>query len=194
MPPVTVNGVTISRKAIAAEVQNFPARNPGEGWRAATRALGMRELRAMPHMRDQPMAEALQVVAFLTAGGLAHPSSAGPVAADAMAATGRLNRQLSLGNIRGGATQFLAAPRLHSGLNIDPVEALILEELAGPEPHDIGALTGRMLAILAKTGRSVVRDKVVQTEPGAARASMMETVTRIVTQRVPVFRRLGILP
>jgi peptidyl-prolyl cis-trans isomerase C len=44
MPPVTVNGVTISRKAIATEVQNFPARNPGEGWNAATRALVIREL------------------------------------------------------------------------------------------------------------------------------------------------------
>lgn len=44
MPPVTVNGVTIARKAIAAEVQNFPARNPGEGWQAATRALVIREL------------------------------------------------------------------------------------------------------------------------------------------------------
>ncbi len=42
--PVTVNGVEIPRKAIAAEVQNFPARNPGEGWRAATRALVIREL------------------------------------------------------------------------------------------------------------------------------------------------------
>ncbi|MGE3872070.1 MAG: peptidylprolyl isomerase [Parvibaculaceae bacterium] len=44
MPPVTVNGVPISRRAIAAEVQNFPARNPGEGWRAATRALVVREV------------------------------------------------------------------------------------------------------------------------------------------------------
>ncbi|CAH1690669.1 Peptidyl-prolyl cis-trans isomerase ppiD [Hyphomicrobiales bacterium] len=44
MPPVTVNGVAIGRKAIAAEVQNFPAANPGEGWRAATRALVIREL------------------------------------------------------------------------------------------------------------------------------------------------------
>ncbi len=43
-PPVSVNGVTISRKAIAAEVQNFPAGNPGEGWRAAARALVIREL------------------------------------------------------------------------------------------------------------------------------------------------------
>ena len=44
MPPVTVNGVAIPRKAIAGEVQNFPAANPGEGWRAATRALVIREL------------------------------------------------------------------------------------------------------------------------------------------------------
>ena len=44
MPTVTVNGVAISRKAIAAEVQNFPARNPGDGWRSATRALVIREL------------------------------------------------------------------------------------------------------------------------------------------------------
>lgn len=43
-PPVTVNGVVISRKAIAAEVQNFPTRNPGDGWRAATRALVIKEL------------------------------------------------------------------------------------------------------------------------------------------------------
>ncbi|SJZ97240.1 peptidylprolyl isomerase [Consotaella salsifontis] len=44
MPSVTVNGVAISRRAIAAEVQNFPAKNPGEGWLAATRALVIREL------------------------------------------------------------------------------------------------------------------------------------------------------
>lgn len=44
MPPVVVNGVSIPRRAIAAEVQNFPARNPGEGWHAATCALVIREL------------------------------------------------------------------------------------------------------------------------------------------------------
>jgi peptidyl-prolyl cis-trans isomerase C len=44
MPPVTVNGVTIPLRAIAAEVQNFSARNPGEGWQAAARALVIREL------------------------------------------------------------------------------------------------------------------------------------------------------
>ncbi|OYW54070.1 MAG: peptidylprolyl isomerase [Rhizobiales bacterium 12-68-15] len=44
MPAVSVNGVPVSRKAIAAEVQNTPARTPAEGWTAATRALVIREL------------------------------------------------------------------------------------------------------------------------------------------------------
>ena len=43
-PQVSVNGVAIPRKAISAEVQNFPARNPGEAWQEATRALVIREL------------------------------------------------------------------------------------------------------------------------------------------------------
>jgi peptidyl-prolyl cis-trans isomerase C len=43
-PEVSVNGVVIASKAIAAEVQNFPSRNPGEGWLAAARALVIREL------------------------------------------------------------------------------------------------------------------------------------------------------
>ncbi|MFS8115132.1 peptidylprolyl isomerase [Rhizobium jaguaris] len=44
MPPVSVNGVPISRKDIAAETQNFPAVNPGAAWHAATRALVVRHL------------------------------------------------------------------------------------------------------------------------------------------------------
>ncbi|WP_373870029.1 peptidylprolyl isomerase [Azorhizobium oxalatiphilum] len=44
MSAVSVNGVSISRKAIAAEVQNTPARTPAEGWFAAARALVVREL------------------------------------------------------------------------------------------------------------------------------------------------------
>jgi peptidyl-prolyl cis-trans isomerase C len=44
MPAVSVNGVPISRKDIAAETQNFPAANPGAAWHAATRALVIRHL------------------------------------------------------------------------------------------------------------------------------------------------------
>lgn len=46
LPPVTVNGVTISAERIAAEAQNHPAPKgkPGHAWKAAARALALREL------------------------------------------------------------------------------------------------------------------------------------------------------
>jgi len=44
MGRITVNGVAVTRKAIAAEVQNFPDGSASAGWAAATRALVVREL------------------------------------------------------------------------------------------------------------------------------------------------------
>ncbi len=41
---VSVNGVTISRAAIARETQNHPADRPIDAWQAAARALAIREL------------------------------------------------------------------------------------------------------------------------------------------------------
>ena len=46
LPPITVNGVTISAELIAAEAQNHPAPKgkPGLAWKSAARALALREL------------------------------------------------------------------------------------------------------------------------------------------------------
>lgn len=46
LPPVTVNGVTLDPARIAAEAQNHPAPKgkPGAAWKAAARALTIREL------------------------------------------------------------------------------------------------------------------------------------------------------
>lgn len=46
LPPVTVNGVVIAPERIAAEAQNHPAPpgKPGHAWKAAARALALREL------------------------------------------------------------------------------------------------------------------------------------------------------
>jgi peptidyl-prolyl cis-trans isomerase C len=46
LPPITVNGTTISAERIAAEAQNHPAPKgkPGHAWQAAARALALREL------------------------------------------------------------------------------------------------------------------------------------------------------
>lgn len=46
LPPVIVNGTTISAEQIAAEAQNHPAPQgkPGQAWKAAARALALREV------------------------------------------------------------------------------------------------------------------------------------------------------
>ena len=41
---ITINGVEISRAAIAQEMQHHPADKPGDAWREAARALAIREL------------------------------------------------------------------------------------------------------------------------------------------------------
>jgi peptidyl-prolyl cis-trans isomerase C len=41
---VSVNGVAIPRGLIAREIQYHPSRTPAEAWKAAARALGIREL------------------------------------------------------------------------------------------------------------------------------------------------------
>lgn len=56
---VRVNGVPIPRDLIAREVQHHPARSPAEGWKAAARALVVRELLLQEARRLEVSAEPL---------------------------------------------------------------------------------------------------------------------------------------
>ena len=60
--PVTVNGVTIAHDAISREAQNHPAPKPIDAWRAAARALAVRELLLQEArrcgLRADPLADA----------------------------------------------------------------------------------------------------------------------------------------
>lgn len=59
--PVTVNGVAIPHDAISREVQNHPAQTPVDAWKAAARALVIRELLLQEarhlELRPQPIAD-----------------------------------------------------------------------------------------------------------------------------------------
>lgn len=58
---VSVNGVVISKQAIAAEAQNHPAAKPGWAYRAAARALAIRELLAQEATRLNIQAEPREI-------------------------------------------------------------------------------------------------------------------------------------
>jgi peptidyl-prolyl cis-trans isomerase C len=57
---VRVNGVAIPRDLIAREVQHYPARSPAEAWKAAARALVVRELLLQEAKRLDVQADPLE--------------------------------------------------------------------------------------------------------------------------------------
>lgn len=155
--------------------------------------LPFNELRMLEPLRNQPLAEVLQVIAFLATGSLAYPTPNPKLDRAAAAPSLALNREIGLINERGGNLPFLVSPRLGTAVNVDVVEAVLLPELAKGAPANIEPLVNRVLNLLAQTGRSTIREGKVLTDPAEARASMTETVTRVVRERLPVLQRLGIL-
>lgn len=62
-PPVVVNGVTIASELIGAEAQNHPVPKgkPGYAWRAAARALALRELILQEARREGLVADPVEI-------------------------------------------------------------------------------------------------------------------------------------
>ncbi len=155
--------------------------------------LSFAELRNIEPLRTQPLAEVLQVVAFLATGSLAHPTPNTRIDKVSAAPALALNREIGLLNERGANLPFLVSPRLGNAINVDVIEAVLLPDLVRGPPPNLEPLVQRVLAVLAQTGRSTVRDGKVITDPAEALASMTETVARVVKDRLPVLQRLGIL-
>lgn len=161
--------------------------------RMAQSPLGFAELRATGPLAGQPLSEVLQVLAFLLTGGLALPSQPEAAATAATPGAAALNRQIGLANAGGANIAALVSPKLGTAIVADVVETLLLPPLLRGET-DPAALTADVLASLAASGRSVLKDGAVVADAAQARAAMGATVTRILAERVGLFRSLGILP
>ena len=86
----------------------------------------------------------------------------------------------------------MASPVSGTAVGVDFVETLILPELAAGR-SDPDALVTHVLAKLTFTGRSVVRDGKPVTDPAQARVEMTATVNKLLTERMGLYRRLGLL-
>lgn len=160
--------------------------------RLAQGPMTIRELRQTPSLARQPLSESLQAAAFMMAGGLAHPVPREVADPAAVAACQAMNAQIAAYNSNGGALGVLAAPLTGSGFSADYVETVMLPELiAGQDVADV--LVDKVLAKLAATGRSVVREGKPVTDPALARTDMTATVNRLLTDRRPLYRRLGVM-
>ena len=161
--------------------------------RLAQAPMSLLELRQTKALSAQPLSETLQAVAFLMTGGLAHPTVA-PTADPAACASARaLNGAIAAANASGASHAVLASPVTGSGVSVDFAEILMLPEImAGRAGAD--SLVDHILARLAFTGRSVVKDGKPVTDPAAARTEMAATVGRLLADREGLWKRLGLLP
>lgn len=161
--------------------------------RLAEGPMSVRELRQTVVLAQQPLSETLQATAFMMTGGLAHPSPGPTTNPDALAATQALNTAIAALNGQGAALSVLASPVTGSGVAVDFVETLILPELLAGR-SDPAALVELILGRLAYTNRSVVRDGKPVSDAAVARSEMTNTVDRLLAERGPLWRRLGLLP
>jgi SAM-dependent methyltransferase len=160
--------------------------------RLAEGPMSIRELRATEALEKQPLSETLQAAAFMMTGGLAHPvvrTAPDPAAA---ASTRALNAAIGALNAQGGSLSVLASPVTGSGVQVDFAETLILPELAAGRGEP-AALVEHILAHLAATGRSVVKDGQPVADTTAARTEMTATVNRLLGERMALWKRLGLL-
>jgi type II secretory pathway pseudopilin PulG len=136
--------------------------------------LAFGEARRMPALAQQPVSEALQAFALLTAGGYAHPCLPGGESAAAVAAGRGFNRAIARMNADGASAELLVAPAIGSAIQSDLIETLLLGALldgCAPEP---AALAERVVAALARVGRRIHRDGNPVEDPDALAAMLLD--------------------
>jgi len=161
--------------------------------RLAEGPMSMRELRQTPALVQQPLSETLQAAAFMMTGGLAHPVTRTTPDPAAVASTRALNTAIGALNALGGSLSVLASPVTGSGVSVDFAETMILPELMAGRT-DPGGIVEHILARLTATGRSVVKDGKPVTDAATARTEMAGTVNRLLSERMGLWKRLGLMP
>lgn len=162
--------------------------------RLAEGPLSFGAMRAMPHLSDHALADALQVLAFVTTGAIAHPTPNPDADAATAAPALALNREIGIRNGQGAAIGYLVSPRLGTAISVDPVETMVLPEFAGGPVADLQGVAARVIALLATTGRAPMADGKPINDPAAAQSAMAATLERFVRERLPLLQRLGIVP
>ncbi len=159
----------------------------------ATGPIGIGRLREAPQLAGRPTTELLQALTLLVAGGYAHPMLPAGVAASGRESARRLNQAIAQVNAAGSDLPRLAAPAIGSAVGTDMLETLVVGSLLAGRKADVASLSAEALAVLANSGRSVQRDGKPVTDAGEARQIVAEAIDRILKQRLPVLRKLGVL-
>jgi SAM-dependent methyltransferase len=156
--------------------------------------IDVRTVRQTPGFAERPLVELMQAFTLLVAGGYAHPMLPGGGTAAGLEASRRLNLAIAKANTSAADLPRAAAPAIGSAVGGDILETLLVGELLGGKPADVNALSSYLAAVLLRSGRSVQRDGKPVTDPAETQRVVTEAVVAMLEKRLPVLRRLGVLP
>lgn len=155
------------------------------------RSVSFAEIAALPVFGANGYASALQTVALLIHGGQVFPvpmvTKVDPAPAQ------RLNRVLIDKARLGRFYNFLAAPQVGSAVQIAQVDLLILASVLSSPSAQVAAIAEDVLLMLRRLGMSPSKDGVTLTDPAEQRAALGVDVEILLRDRVPFWRRLGVL-
>jgi Predicted methyltransferase regulatory domain/Methyltransferase domain len=153
----------------------------------------LRQMWQIPALGERSLAELMEAVTFLVAGGYAHPTTQISGTAASFQAARRLNLAIAHGNREGAETTWLAAPAIGSALPVDLLETLVVAELLSGREVEPDRFAARIVALLGQSGRGFQREGRPITDPTEVRLLVVELVRGSVDRRIPMLRRVGIL-
>lgn len=156
--------------------------------------INIRQVREAPGFVGRPLMEVVQAFTLLVSGGYAHPLLPDGGTLAGHEAGRRLNLALAQANANAADLPRLAAPAIGSAIGVDILETLLVGELLADKPAEVKALAASLIAMLTRSGRSVQRDGKPVSDPGETSHIVTDAITGLLERRVPILRRLGILP
>ena len=159
----------------------------------ATRPHGFSELAALPAMQGKLIAHIVQAASLLIASSQAAAYSL-QSSPDAARTSRAMNLALTEQARLGEDFQVLASPLLGSAIPVTPIGSLVYRLLAeAGASSSAGEIAARAWKIMSSLGRHLEKDNKKIEGDEANIAELTRLVDQVLTQRLPLWRQLGIV-
>jgi len=157
----------------------------------ADRIVAFDEIATTPALQQAGLAGTLQALALMV-----HAGQVLPIVGEAngdFAAAQRLNRVLVAYAGRGRSYQFLAAPAVRSALPATSIDLMALAAIFSGKDEDSATLVQYVLDAMNRLGSKPLKNGKAVEDHEQMRAVVTQEVDKFLTERLPLFRRLGCL-
>ena len=149
------------------------------------------DIRQLALFSGHPAPELFQNLVLLLAGGHVAPLLPGTPDDAARAATARLNGVYATLFELGHDLPLLAYPALGAAWNTNPLEILALDELLNGRAAEEQPLAEAVMDRMRRSGRVLNQNGQPVTDPAAVRGNVTLAMREMLSQRLPMMRRLG---